>query len=348
MILVSMGYADQISAYTSFYMYVLPIAGFFIADRFHPDVIMRSLLNVALFHGILGFLFFELFGFANFIGDIAIKFTSGVFQYRMASVSGSIVFGATMVYGLIAAAYFYNNTKNRIYLLFASFITICALLSQQRGAWLASILFFCWVILKNRAQSLKIAFPIFLLIIPSLYFMVNFFPELYDFLMKRINETLGNTDSLNIIDERSHMWFGAIQQFQLNPMGIGVGQGGWISYLQEVNSAVIVTDGDYLRIALESGIIGILFYTYIIGFAISRFMFKYDGNQIYFCWLATATAVQMLGSNITELYYINFAFWLALGITHAPKYRTERNDLPVRIAASNAPGPKMPVVERVI
>ena len=115
------------------------------------------------------------------------------------------------------------------------------------------------------------------------------------------------------------MWLTAIENFKSNPLGLGAGQGGWISYIQDVNTSIVVTDGDYFRILLESGIFGIIVFIYLIGIIILRFIRKRESGIKYFYWFSIASGMQMVGSNITELYYANFAFWIALGLNHKLK-----------------------------
>jgi O-antigen ligase len=116
------------------------------------------------------------------------------------------------------------------------------------------------------------------------------------------------------------MWLNALEQFKKNIFGLGAGQGGWISYIHDVNTNIVVTDGDYFRILLESGIFGIIVFCYLIGIVLLRFIRNGDSKVKYFYWFSVASGIQMVGSNITELYYANFAFWLALGLNHKFKH----------------------------
>jgi O-antigen ligase len=90
---------------------------------------------------------------------------------------------------------------------------------------------------------------------------------------------------------------------------------GQIAARYEINPLLkIVPDGDYLRIASELGIIGILFY--IILFLLLFFsFFNLNANKKRFILISLLVgySFQMIGSNITEFYFTNFIYWIIIG-----------------------------------
>jgi hypothetical protein len=333
--LMAIGSASETSGYTSFYMYILPMLGFFIGAKLNRDGIARAFFNVALVHAVLGLLFYDFFALPGQLSTIVAKMKDGVFQFRMASVSGSIVFGAIMVYGLISSAYLYEKQRNKFYMIMMIVFLLCSILSQQRSAWGCSILFCLWYFSNN----IKERWPYLLLMVVILVSGVNYVayvsPELLDFLILRFTGSFGgDSNDVTIVNERSHMWLTAIDHFILNPFGLGAGQGGWISYTQDVNIDIVVTDGDYFRLLLESGIPGVLVFIYLLGAILLSFIRDNRSEASYMYWLTIGSALQMVGSNITELYYANFAFWLALGVNHQLKrHMTVRRQSKFKVSA---------------
>jgi hypothetical protein len=104
-----------------------------------------------------------------------------------------------------------------------------------------------------------------------------------------------------------------------------MGQGGWIAYLQNVNLELVVTDGDYFRLLIEGGIIGSFTFLLIIFNPTFKFFKKTTHPEIkYSLWVTIALCLQMVGSNISELYFSNFLFWLTLGLNYKLLYPLSR------------------------
>ena len=317
LVLILFGAGDATSALTASYMYLLPILGIYSATSWSAEEFLLAVLRVAVVHAVLGILLYNIIPLPGPLADAAFKLKEGVFQFRMASVSGSIVFGILMVAGLICACYFERKTGKPLYFGVVLLLYLCVILSQQRSAWGVSTLFMGWHFARSIKSIIKVGLVSVIAFLALNVLLGEQIPELGAFFDQRIAATLGQggSDSGNIVTERSHMWTNAIAVFSQNPMGIGIGQGGWIAYTQDVNQEIVVTDGDYFHILLESGIYGLVCYALLISVIYRIFLVRQAPMHLkYLACIPVGATLQMVGSNLTELYFTNFLLWASIGL----------------------------------
>lgn len=301
-------HVNRTGLYMGVFMYFIPFVGFFYSKAVEFDDFNKIILRIIFVHCIIGILIYPAFGFGDYIGDVYIKLNDGVAFGRMSSVSGSLGLGNMMLVGFIIA--YHKTNISRIYLIV---ITVCLILTLQRSAWLGAV---CAVIISTivnfksiGVKKIVLSSVIFVLTIFLLtYISVN---EDFDILFSRFSEFGSEAAS-----ERAVMWIGGIDNLFLFPHGAGIGQAGQISARYEYNPLLyVVPDGDFVRIVSETGIIGLLFYFFILIFLIySLTTLKMNQRRkIIVVSLIFGYSIQMLGSNITEFYFTNFVYWIFIG-----------------------------------
>ena len=303
------------STITSFYIYLLPFIGVISFRGVNHVDFLRILSFIALAHAILGFIIFGFYEIPAPFNTISNKLLEGVFPFRMASVSGSIGFGALCTMGFISSIYLSRHFQCFTYKAVALILFFAVIFSQQRSAWIVTFLFLIWHFSQSFFKSLP--FLIFLAISSSLaiIFLQDIDSRLIDFLIDRFTGSVTDDGDLNIVSERSHMWTRAFKTFLSNGFGIGLGQGGYVAQTLGVNLDKVVTDGDYFRILQESGIVGLLYFLLLISSIVKKFVITSNQDLKYMLWIPIATLIQMIGSNLTEFYFTNYLFWISVGMS---------------------------------
>jgi hypothetical protein len=318
-LLILMGEASAVAAATAAYIYLFALAGLFVGRSLDALAMVRATFHIALIHGLIGLVLFDGIPLPGPAAELAMILKEGVFIFRMSSVAGSLVFGVLMVMGLACAGFLHLSTGRSRYIAAMGFLFACVILSQQRSAWLAGTLFILWHIFKVRGSAFKLLTIILAICGTAAYSVYLYAPEVSEFILERALGSFGSSGGaeVGIIDERSHMWVRAFDLFLQNPFGIGLGQGGYTAYMQDVNVDLVVTDGDYFHLLLENGIVAVAFYTFVFFNPIRLIILGRDLQAKYLCWVPLCAAVQMIGSNVTEFYFTNFLLWIFVAMAYA-------------------------------
>jgi O-antigen ligase len=313
-LLILLGFADFDAFLTSVFISVMPILGFFSFRKTKSIEIIYMVSVVAFIHALIGILIYGFLPLPGFIENIALILKDGLFQFRMSSVSGSIVFSSVCMLGLICSIYIFMFYQRSIFLFISIILIFGIVMSQQRGAWIASAGFLGWHLfkIKNSNYIFILFLALALVMMPTILSSLD--PDYFDFVANRLEESVGNSGETNIITERSHMWLTALDSLVEMPLGSGLGQGGYVAHLSNVNLGFVVTDGEYFRVLQETGLIGIVCYLALICLCILSFFRTYKVQNKYLIMLFLAPAVQMIGSNLTELYFIGYLIWVLLGM----------------------------------
>lgn len=298
---------NQNALFMGVFMYFIPFFGFFYAKAVVFSSFLNNLLKIVLVHCFLGIILYPAFGLGSFLGNVYLKLNEGVAFGRMSSVSGSLGFANLMFVGFVIA---YHSKKSKFYLII---ICICLLMSLQRSSWLATIFA---VVISSIVNFKKVGvkriamFMLFLFI--SIFVIIRLaYNEDFSFLFSRFSEFGKEAAS-----ERSEQWVGGLENFMSFPQGAGVGQVGQISARYENNPLLhLVPDGDFLRVISEIGVVGLLFYLFVMAFLVYSFstLKTYYLNKIIIVSLISGYSIQMIGSNITEFYFTNFIYWIFMG-----------------------------------
>jgi hypothetical protein len=192
--------------------------------------------------------------------------------------------------------------------LFGSIFFLGALLSAQRGAWLAfgfsSLLFF----------FLRFSLKRFLVIISfslsfTLLFMLllSYFPEFDSF--GSFVDIVNRFDSFGeAFSERRSQYDNFIYIIQNYPFGVGLGL---LSHkAADIGLSLTTPDGNYYRIFGELGIFGAIAF---IGLIVSSVTKALNGFKQIGLIVCAIFIVQAFGTNVFDLYAAGFLFWFFLG-----------------------------------
>lgn len=299
-------WVNKIGILMGMYLNIFPMLGFFISRGIEFKVFKSIILNIVLIHCILGIILYPFFRIVDAGSPLVKSLTEGVAYGRMSGISGSLIFGNLIMIGFIMSFF----TRK----MFLPLIAFCLLFNAQRSAWLAaasSILIYLLYLLKNLRIKKILTYTIFILVfvIIGISLISNYINFDIDFMLSRL-DSVGNASS-----ERQDQWVSGLKNFISYPLGTGVGQVGHVAARFEVASSIynIVPDGDYFRILSEYGMIGGLFYMFVISSVFLSFIFIKKMDKIVVLALITGYLIQMVGSNISEFYFTNFVYWFIFG-----------------------------------
>jgi O-antigen ligase len=304
------------------YTFLIPTLGYFVAKAFSMENIFKILIKICFFHAIIGVVFYPHFFIENYLSQIIDPILDGSAYLRMSSVSGSLGFSPLMLIGFnVLLVYNFNPQSEYIKsnLLYLIIFLICLILSLQRSAWLGAIISVLLVLIRQILKLKFNFFKIFLILLPLIFFfsvtilLLNSdlldVPQI-DFFSERKESFTGAAD------ERSEMWASGFRNFINFPLGVGLGQIGLVpTFIDSKNYYSGVTDGDYIKILSETGFISILFFAFLF---LSLFytllnIHKISNRLFALLLIIVGFSIQMIGTNISELYFVNYTYWLFLG-----------------------------------
>ncbi|WP_044365144.1 O-antigen ligase family protein [Vibrio fluvialis] len=303
------------SFYSSFYIWIIPILGIYLADIYDKDELCKAMVKVSIVHSLIGFVIYGFFPLPSFLQFYANKLLEGVAYFRMSSVAGSLIFSSIVSCGFNCHIYLMHEKVKSSNINYLDWITLvllflAVLLSLQRSAWIAILPALLLFTLSNK----KVFIFISIISVP-IFTLISWFVFNNDFYYTRLM-TLFSSD-YNPVDERFGIWLNGIEQFSNNIFGLGIGQSGQFAYKAGVSIKHYITDGDYIKIVSEGGLIFLFFYL-LISLNVIRVFFKkikYDllGSS-FLLFIVTGFYLQMIGSNISEYYFVNFVFWVFIGV----------------------------------
>ena len=305
-IFVLLFYKPLISNYIiGLYSYGFPFFGFFLSRYLKADNFIKIVYYIVVVHVILGFIFYNLFPFHLYLPYNLSKISDGVMFGRMASVSGSLGFSALMIFGVNIVLLGKNQKGNFI---FNILIVIGLILSLQRSAWLSLVLSSFIYLFKYNVVINKRKLSVLILVSLILFVLLTYIENL-DFIFSRFTD-FGYT----AVTERSSLWLNGIDNFLNYPLGIGFGQVGQVANEQIKEGLLPVPDGDFLRIIAEFGLFGIIQLIFFVLILIKYLNYNFRDNNILVLFLIfVSLLIQMIGSNTTEFYFVNFLFWIVFG-----------------------------------
>jgi O-antigen ligase len=119
------------------------------------------------------------------------------------------------------------------------------------------------------------------------------------------------TDFGTLVEERSGQWVAGVQLVNDHPFGVGLGL---LSHkAAEIDGLLpyAVTDGNLFRLLAETGVPGIALFALLVGIGMARVLVA---RRLDVAAPLGLLLVGAMGSNVFDLYYIGFVFWLLLGI----------------------------------
>lgn len=239
---------------------------------------------------------------------------------RLTSYMSSLVVGVMCSTNFILVLY-YIKTKLFRYLLLLTF-ALGSFLSLERASW-AGIIVSCLIyfmskirlrklIIKKPRIGIKIIIIAGMIIIAIISSIVRLTEK--NEVFNKFNAMLV-TRVLNIssaVSERNATWYSAFELSKDYPFGIGLGL---LSHKGIENSfSYHVVDGNYFRILGEFGYIGLSAFLLLIWYGL------YLANKKKQYGIAVTLLIFLMhaiGTNVFDLYYISYLFWLILGIAYS-------------------------------
>lgn len=225
-------------------------------------------------------------------------------------------FGTPMISGLVCAAslilsYALIRNNFRKYL-FLTVFTLGLILSMARGAWVAGLISLCYFLIVSKSINWKVSrrfiiFAVLILLIISVFsrFLITYlksenFVQLHNRFL-----VLSNASK-----ERNGQWISGFEVFQKYPWGVGFGL---LSHKgAQSNFGITVADGNYIKILGELGTIGFTMFVTMLLYAIyithKRKLYLVTALLIIF-------TIQAIGTNVFDLMYTSFLFWLLIGFS---------------------------------
>jgi len=313
-------FASVTSVLFGTFMFFFPMVGYFFSRLIPINIFSKSVLFVGLVHAILGILMYGFIQFPTFIQEQIGVIKDGTMAFRMSSVSGSLGLGALMLVSFAFSLIKLLQDKNKVNIVTTLLLFFALIMTMQRSAWLGASLYFFLVFIyiylntKSVFSKKNMYLFIFVLFIAGTIILQHVDLNTFNFIISRINSI--NSGGLNPVDERSSMWLGGIENFMQVPSGIGLGTSGQAARVGEfVSSYHGIPDGDYFRILSELGIGALFFYFYLFTFIfIGFFNLRNMSIERFSVYLVTiGLSINMIGSNTTEFYFVNFLYWISLG-----------------------------------
>ncbi|WP_144241975.1 MULTISPECIES: hypothetical protein [Thermodesulfobacterium] len=307
--------------------FLIPMIGYFYSRIIPFNFVVISIVFVGFVHSLIAILLYGFFPLPSFLEDIRSILYEGVMAFRMSSVSGSLVLGALMT---IVSVFVLNMVilrfkKEYIILLFIFYFV--DIFTMQRSVWISlfiyNILILAYLAINQNIQSKKKLYLIFLLIIfPVLILMIitSVLEYYIDFLLERFVSLIKG----EAIEERSSLWRNGLNNFLSIPSGTGLGTVGQVRRILNLeNDYLPVLDGDYFRILSETGIILIPFYIRFFIYLVLRgfYLYKMSINRLTVYLSLLGLSINMIGSNTTEFYFVNFIYWLMMGYFWDSKFK---------------------------
>ena len=297
----------------------------------------HDLLYVCVVNAFIALLIYPLWSdYFPFISELAAPLLNGTAAYRLSSVSGSLAMSPLMIIGYgVAMRYYMGDVRlfskeGFIFLLLSAIFFCSAMLTLQRSAWvsLAIISTACFIFGSHKKSIIFVSVLVFIALFLGLSLsMINIFPgDFSDLLSERLGSIgVGNNSA---VSERMDQWRNVIINLENRPLGYGLGQVGQsVRFLDSSSSVLPIYDGDYFRIISEYSFFGFMLVCLIIATPFRYLYISKKKDDIYqklyykiSASIALAVGFQCIGTNITELYFVNSVFWVLM-ITPWRNYR---------------------------
>jgi hypothetical protein len=248
-----------------------------------------------------------------FFSDFLIRYYSassqvpGEIHSRMTSYFGSTAVGmvAAVTIALVPAARYGPLVTGLI----VALMVAGAALSQQRGAFIATMLALVYYLFATRVKMRWKLVSVLVggAVLISVAVWVNAkYAGILDLLIHRlvtINEALA---------ERASAYAAAGSYFSDFPFGAGVGTTVSAAGRTALNLRGEITDANFARIFADLGPAGLLLFVAVIVLAVHR-AFRLRGGLGWVVLLAIYCIVAV-GMNVFDTYYVGHLFWLLLGL----------------------------------
>lgn len=299
------------------YLFLVPTAGYAIARAYPLPQVTTALAGVGLCHVVIGVLTYGLLP----LPDWAARVREGTMVFRMSSVSGSLAFSGlavvTFVFLLGLWAEEARGARKILWGLLAILAFAGVILSLQRAAWLAAAAAVVSLAMTGGNRARRAAARIGAVAVLVAVAAWPLMETLVDvsLMQQRVESLVDTRSEEGAVGERSGMWRASLGHVASVPTGLGLGQVGQATrVLDRETEYAVVVDGDYFKIAAECGIPGVVFLVYLLARVAVSFRAGARSTSAGIARSALlALLIQMVGSNVSELYFTNFVLWMLCG-----------------------------------
>ncbi len=230
-----------------------------------------------------------------------------------------LVFSSVVAFAALYFLVLYRKNNSKIDLLLFILNGVCLVLSISRGAILAFIIMIP-VFLFLLKGFRKIILPLLTVVTISTLCINAISPKkdaffLFGFIMKSSVNTMEMGDHIKRVD----FWNTSVNDFKSHPMGFGLGKAGHVADRlfkdTDVPAAIYANDGWYLKLLLETGIPGFIFFVVLMFFVIkSVLQIQNSYDKAFFLCLLLIIGFQSIVSNVPDFTFASFFLWLLIGL----------------------------------
>jgi len=312
------------------YNFVLPMACYFamksVSREQHTRVLSGLvLLNAfAVAYGLYLYVARPAF-YTAYLTDRLTKGATDIqeWQYfaRLQSYLGSTSVGYMCAVTLIIVTLSSPRVRRLVPGLIPLFI-VGAALSLQRASLLAAGIALTYLAFKARASAAMRAFMLVAIAGTLVYGIVLLQGTFKERLETRVTSDM--TEGLSrFFSERGYK--PGLAYLRVFPLGVGVGATSSAANNAGLLTKPEVADANFMRIAADLGVEGLLFYLLVLGAAAAR-AWRSRHRAAWLCVLTAHSGI-MLSTNVFDSYYISHTFWLLLAVIDRD---AEPEEVPVR------------------
>ena len=278
-------------------------------EEFYNKSLIAIILCVLI--GLVLFFWMPAF-YREYLSNYGFAVTSNIAHCRQgfSSFLGRIAMGTYSVFGISICIERLRKEKSKKNYLCLILLTIACILSSQRSSWVGAVAIFMFEvfhILKKRILSIS---KNVVMIFPVALVLVCFFIYYSADMGTQVIEKLSNFSGA--FSERTFTWKETIMN--LNNIVIGSGLGS-VGHRVLGISNIRVTDGSYIKLLAETGIIGFLLFMAIVLIAIKK-LWPYRKERYIELVMIFFILFQAIGSNVFALQVIAPILWFSIGFSN--------------------------------
>lgn len=304
------------------YSFVLPIACYFAGRRLDRAQVTALVSVIVVLNAFaIGYGIYMHFARPTYYADFVTRTFSAMgatedwqFYARLQSYFGSTSVGYLAACGIVLSTISRPSVKRLVPIL-ALLFTAGALLSLQRASMLGLVVALAYLLFVSRG-SVGVRVLTVVAFGAALVYGAARLGAAADPLRERVagRATEDLVEGLsNFFAERGYM--PGVLYLKDFPLGVGLGATSSAADNAGLLSRPEVADANFMRIAAETGLIGLLLFFSVIAVAI-RVALRSEHRSAWIAFLLIHCGI-MLSTNILDSYYISQSFWLLLALLAA-------------------------------
>ncbi len=284
--------------------------------------VLEKLFQLIVCIGLIGILLYFVFPKVQlyFLEHTSNKEIQSYFIIRMTSIFWTpVVFGVCISAAVLYWFYRYILVPKRVFLIYLGILFICLFLSVSRGPMIALTLgtLTLGCLFGNYKRLLHV-----ILLEIGVFILVGFYISNPIEFAYWIISSSADTIGLKAGVSRVELWRKSFESILKQPFGLGLGKAGHTAsrFYSETDKTASVnsTDGWYLKLMLETGFFGLLFYVSICVIFVRKviqYIRTHEADVILFIFVFVGVVnVINLVSNVLDFFIFSHLFWLIMGI----------------------------------